>query len=360
LDITSGQGGDIAGGQGSAGNSGNVAHVTIDSSAADTNSNRIHSGQGGSPRSGVHGNGGNSGNVSGITITDTVGATNPFEIYAGVPVDLFAGGGKVGPYLGMQGIGAGAKAGSIGTINGVTLDAPGSKVIIGKSDAAGSSLDSPESVAGNGGAISNVSGKVGTLDILAPSGGDAGTAGKGGSGGSISKIDITAVTQFVHLVAAGDGGDGKIAGAGGSVSGVTVAGDIGDFTTTFGLSGAGSGMGGLVSGIRGTGDGSAVNGSIATVSATRIATILAGRPSANAVGYGNAVTTLSGIAATVIGADVANDGFTYTEGGSDSEYQPDSAKHPTEGDTAVDGFVLVKKNGGGASLPVSPLKLIEV
>jgi hypothetical protein len=119
-------------------------------------------------------------------------------------------------------------------------------------------------------------------------------------------------------------------------------------------------MGGLVAGKAGTGAGGAVNGSIANVSATRIATILAGRPDADAIDYANAVTSITNVHANVIGADVKHNGvFDFIEGGATAGYQPDDAHNATDGDTAIDGFVLVKA-AGTPVFNVTPLKLITV
>lgn len=380
FDISSGQGGQLTGGQGSGGNSGAVSGITIDATAANSGSQRIHSGEGGGAdgesvifgpftfgAANAQGNGGNSGPVSNVTIKDTVGGANPFEVYAGVPVDQFAGGGKgTSSFFGMQGIGPAAKGGNIGSVTGVTLDAPMSKVIIGKADAAGTASGGLESVGGSGGAISKIAGKVGTLDILAPSGGST-AEGKGGTGGSISKVNLTTVTQFVHLLAAGNGGSGHLAGAGGSVSDIKVAGDIGNVTQTFGLTTADNVMGGLVAGQRGMGGGSAVNGSIAKVSAAKIAAILAGRPDASQLTEANAVTKISAITATAIGAETnlagshsEAGGFTFNDNIVAGPNPGNGTFLPGDGDTAIDGLVIVKLGGGGASLPVAPLKLIQV
>jgi hypothetical protein len=253
------------------------------------------------------------------------------------------------------------------------LDAPDSAVVIGKSDQAGSAATNRESIGGAGGSISNITGEVGRLDVLAPSGGNS--SGKAGAGGSISRISLTEVGESVHLIAAGNGGNGLppelggavgLAGAGGSVSNLSIAGDIGDRTKNFGLTTDVSTMGGLVAGIRGIGLGSAVNGSISKVSADRIASILAGRPAANAVSYANAVTKISGIKINLpggtIGADVNGDmDFDFIQGGANTTYEPSSEGTPTDGDTAIDGLIIVKLGGGGAALAITPgAKLVEV
>jgi hypothetical protein len=212
---------------------------------------------------------------------------------------------------------------------------------------------------GVGGAVSSISGSAGIALFEAGAGGNS-ASGAGGMGGAVRAINLTTVGQFVRAVEAGDGGDGARAGAGGNVSAISVAGDIGDFTSNFGLTSDTTGMGGIMSGIKGTGAGTATNGSIVKVTADRIAAMLAGSPDANAVGYGNAVQSIAKITASVIGADVNGNGiFDFTEGGGDGTYQPDDSHHPVDGDTALDGFVLVRAGGLG-KLPIAPLELIEV
>jgi hypothetical protein len=164
----------------------------------------------------------------------------------------------------------------------------------------------------------------------------------------------------VRTVEAGNGGDGRLAGQGGSVHGIYVAGDIGDFSTDFDVTQQTAGMGGIVAGMAGTGAGLATNGSIVDVTAVGIAAMLAGTPAANAVGYGNGVYKIAGISAEVIGADVNQNGvFDFIPGGASDTYTPDNAHDPLAGDTALDGFVLVRAEGL-SPLPVVPLKLIEI
>jgi hypothetical protein len=203
---------------------------------------------------------------------------------------------------------------------------------------------------------------VGIAALDAGAGGSNTGAGTGGLGGSVSQIDITNVGQFVRDVKAGDGGDGKKAGGGGSVTHVTVAGDIGDFTSDFGMVSDTSGMGGISAGEKGAGAGSAVNGSITNITANRIAAMLAGAPAANGIVYNNAVQTIAKISAAVLGADVNGDGsFNFLpDSGSNTTFQPDDSHDPTDGDIAVDGLVLVRAAGLIGTFPVTPLKLITV
>ena len=389
LDIASGDGGSSFLGSGSAGNGGKLSKITLTSKAPIGGSAQIHSGSGGS--GGLQsqrangpggptgyflgiGNGGNSGDVSAVRVDDWAGGSTPFEIYAGVPV-ASTGGPKTSG--GMTGFGAASHGGSIGSVSGISLnpdaahDSSNSHFIIGKADAAGSGGGDPESHGGNGGSISGVTGLVGTLDILAPAGGDGfgqfpggpDSFGVGGTGGSISGINVTTsgAGHFVHLIAAGDGGAGSMPGAGGSVTKVKVAGDIGNVTGSFNLSTDESGMGGLVAGLGGAGD-TDLNGSISgiNVGTHTIAAILAGRPAANGITVANAVTKISGIVAGKIGADNGTIGiFDYMEGSSsDTAFQPNSTNTTTDGDTALDGLVIVNK--GGSVLPVAPLLLVEV
>jgi hypothetical protein len=166
-------------------------------------------------------------------------------------------------------------------------------------------------------------------------------------------VNITAVGKFVRWILAGNGG--ALGGNGGSISNVHVAGDIGDFSSSFNQvkPGFDTGMGGLIAGQAGTG-GTAINGSISFVTATRIAAILAGRPAANNITSANAVRSLTLINAQIIGADVNhNEIFDFTDAGP-------SGFNLGDGDTAIDGFVLVKHASNLAALPVAPLKGISL
>ncbi len=204
-----------------------------------------------------------------------------------------------------------------------------------------------KAAAGAGGTISGVSGAVGIGYIQAGSGGNnLSSIGAGGAGGSIQNVNITAVGQFVRMLRAGDGGLGKTGGAGGSVGGINVAGDIGDFAQNFDVVDE-NGMGGIVAGERGAGGGSTANGSIANVAAVRIATMIAGAPTASAVTYANEVFRITNISAAVIGADVNGNGvFDFTSVDNHLNFTPGTK------DTAIDGFVIVQDTVH-LSLPVT-------
>jgi len=123
-------------------------------------------------------------------------------------------------------------------------------------------------------------------------------------------------------------------------------------------------MGGLIAGQGGAVNNvidASKNGSIRNISAQKIATIIAGRPAANAITVDNAVFALSGITSIstsplVVGADVNGNGqFDFTNVGA-SGFQPPGTP---DGDIAIDGLVIVRTAGYGG-LPVTPLNLIEV
>ena len=123
-------------------------------------------------------------------------------------------------------------------------------------------------------------------------------------------------------------------------------------------------MGGIVAGFGGRVGGvidTTKNGSVTGVTADRIAAIVAGAANANALTTDNAVSKITGIKALVIGADLNGNGsfnFTDNPGG----------PHPAnglfllgDGDTALDGLVIVK-TGGAANLTglTGPTFIIEV
>jgi hypothetical protein len=89
------------------------------------------------------------------------------------------------------------------------------------------------------------------------------------------------------------------------------------------------------------------------VTADRIATIIAGRPAPNAITAANAVFSITGLKAGVLGADVDRDSvFDFTNAGA-------AGFNLGDGDTALDGLVLVRA-AGLTTLPAPPLKLITV
>ena len=282
---------------------------------------------------GGKGNGGSGGSLSNVTINDfsSDGAAN-------VTVKSFFGGAGR----------AGGNGGGGGSISNVALFGPRTNFRVNAS-AGGNGT----ALGGNGGAVSNVHGAVGSLRIEAGDGGSTGPNGKGGNGGPVTGVNITAVSKFVRWILAGNGGNGgALGGNGGSISNVQVAGDIGDFSSAFGVPANpafDNGMGGLIAGQAGAG-GAATNGSISQVTATRIAAIFAGRPAANNITAANAVQSLTLINAQVIGADVNhNEVFDFTNAGA-------AGFNLGDGDTAIDGFVLVKHATDLAGLPAGPLK----
>jgi hypothetical protein len=198
---------------------------------------------------------------------------------------------------------------------------------------------------GRGGNVTNVSGVVGRLFLRAGDGLTS-SAGPGGAGGSVSNINITGVGEFVRSIMAGAGGNGgTIGGTGGSVFNIRVAGDIGDFSSNFEMDPDGeTGQGGISVGQGGTGATPGRNGSVLNLRADRIATILAGRPAANAITAANAVTAISNVRAFVVGADVnGNELFDYVD-------LPPPGFNLGDGDTAIDGLVVVRAGGLGAIL----------
>src|SRR5207302_4739715 len=155
-----------------------------------------------------------------------------------------------------------------------------------------------------------------------------------------------------------------------------------DFSSVFDVADD-SGMGGIIAGLKGTGGGSAANGGIMTVTAGRIAAMIAGKPTNDSITTANAVSKISAIHADVIGADtglVASPrafettagvgSFDWTENNTPGNTTFDLATVPglSTNDTPIDGFVLVQTAGITATsfkstdglTAVTPLKLIKV
>lgn len=349
-------------GTGAGGNGGAISGVTFKalvSSAELAIGNFI----GGGVATGDAARGGNGGAVSKVDISApaTAAFTKGISIYGGSGGDASTDTGR---------------GGSGGSVSAVRLDAPDSLLQINcgaglESLGGGAGGTGLKSAGGNGGAVSGVTGKIGQLLVVGQRGGDA--DGKGGVGGSVSGVNLSEVTNFVQFIAGGTGGNALDSlgtpGRGGNIAAVKVAGDVGNFAATFNLDPAATmasgtpGMGGLVAGQAGARSGEDIdprlNGSITGVSATRIAAILAGNvfgkpftgTKPDGLTNAHAVSKLSGIAATVIGADaVPGGGFDFTDVNA-LGFQLGG------GDTAKDGLVIVL---GTAKLPVAPLKLIEV
>jgi hypothetical protein len=111
-------------------------------------------------------------------------------------------------------------------------------------------------------------------------------------------------------------------------------------------------MGGISAGLRGAGLGTAANGSVSTITADRIASIVAG------AGYQhtNAVTAIVAIHTNSIGADLNGNGkFDFIL----SPTPPHALFDAADGDVPIDGLVVVKAGGLiGVTAPI--LELIPV
>ena len=217
--------------------------------------------------------------------------------------------------------------------------------------------------------MENVTGIAGILRAVGGDGGAAfGAGGAGGAGGAVQKITAT-VTRFAQAFIGGSGGNSgaSTAGAaGGSVTDIKITGDIGNFAKAPNLAGTQFGialnqMGGIFTGLGGTGLTTGSTGSVANVTATRIAAILAGKigtTTASNLTTANAVAQISNVHATVFGADNANAGiFDFTD--STGAPNPNNGIFQLgDGDTALDGLVIVKNGGLVTAFSPAPLKLI--
>jgi hypothetical protein len=335
LDIRSGAGGDSGATTGDGGRSGNLSKVTVNSTADIVNTSTIGAPEAGS--AGTTGNGGLGGNATDLTINDKFGSQGEWFISA-------ASGGN--------GNGAGGKGGNAGMLKTVTFNGPNSNVQIGDDDTSAFGGNDTAAMGGNGGTISGIKGSAATLRLVALAGGFGGS-GIGGNGGSIDNVTFS-VTKFARIIAAGDGGDSNApgtAGTGGSITKVKITGSgvIGDFGSNFSVNGDNnSGMGGLIAG-RGGADGGVFsvdrNGSITSVTATRIAAIIAGANAGAGLNNFNAVKSIAGLTASHIGADVDGDRqFDWTENTSTQVgFQLPGAPTTTDlDDVPRDGIVIVK------------------
>ena len=217
-----------------------------------------------------------------------------------------------------------------------------------------------------GGLVENVTGKLSILSVIAGDGGSfASSTAVGGAGGDVQKISAT-VARFAQVIRGGAGGDGGASatgGIGGSVHDVTIIGDIGNFgkgldalgNSQFGIGTAQ--MGGLFAGTGGTGATTGAAGSIVNVTATRIAAILAVNKNtvADDLTAANAVTQINNVHASVFGADNVNSGiFDFVDNVGTVGFLLG------DGDTAIDGLIIVKSGGLITTLAPTPLKLIIV
>jgi hypothetical protein len=286
------------------------------------------------------------GGVDHVTVKDTAGIgalSHPLRIDAGSALQVPTNGATAADISDLQ------------------INAPLGYVAIGGGAVAGAG----GSVGGPGGNVMHVFGTAKWLDLRASDGGRAG-GGTGGTGGNISDVRFTVTGVFVYRGAAGNGGEGQVGGIGGSVSDVFINGDIGDFHRAFGFERSFGQMGGLSAGKAGRSFNNTpvAAGSVADISANRIAAIVAGSPSADQpLTATNAVASISNISAKVLGADTGLRGehkeivnrrhsFDFKGGGDDV--------FTLGQDTPVDGLVVVRAGGVLTPLPVAPLKLVVV
>ena len=185
--------------------------------------------------------------------------------------------------------------------------------------------------------------------------GDA-TSGNGGAGGDVQTITVT-VGRFAQILRAGAGGNGSaLGGAGGSVKDSTIIGDIGNLAKGPNLLGSQFGidatqMGGLFAGTGGTGTIAGSAGSILNITATRIAAILAvnSNTTASNLAATNAVTAITNVKASIYAADNVNSGvFDFTDNVGTVGFVLG------DGDTVIDGLVLVKSGGLITALSPAP------
>lgn len=294
--------------------------------------NRLELGAG---RGGDGGNGGRGGNLLNIKVTGS--PDNGLHLGAG------SGGDATNPD---------GKGGNSGTVTGLTFDTILTNISInagvftgvkGGNGGAGSTAKG-----GNGGGVTKILGGD-SMIVAGAEGGSAG--GKGGNGGSVSNIGSFKTGLRLSMVHGGDGGDGAIAGKGGNISnlkGLTV--EIGNFSKNFGFFlSSNIRMGGLSVGQGGSVNGNvdeSKNGSISSIKAAvstpiTIASIVAGLPANDNVTLENAVTRISNVKAFV-GHDIVTDGpgeITVSNNVGTPGF------HLGEGDTLVDGIVIVKQGG---------------
>ena len=254
-----------------------------------------------------------------------------------------------------------AGGGAGGKVSGIALTGLHSTLNV-----TGGSGGSGATSGGAGGLVENVTGKMDILRAIAGDGGDGTTStGNGGAGGDTQKINAT-VARFAQMLRGGAGGNAgasAIGGLGGSVKDSTIIGDIGNFgkgLDALGASQFGIGtaqMGGLFAGTGGTGGTPGAAGGIVNVTATRIAAILAvnQNTTASSLTTANAVTQINNVHATVFGADNVNAGiYDFVDNVGTIGFVLG------DGDTAIDGLIIVKSGGLITPITPAPLKLIIV
>lgn len=168
--------------------------------------------------------------------------------------------------------------GSLSGINGSVSFDKGTKTII----QAGAGGSTPKK-GGNGGSVNNLSlqrgGNPGVeLEILAGDAGDSPLGKNGAKGGSVSAVNVIELSEsaiFRHITG-GDGGDAsKKGGTGGSVSDVNIVNH--DIGVRMGLPFGYDSMGGVFAGEGGNAATKGIAGSVTSITADAISSIVAGR-----------------------------------------------------------------------------------
>lgn len=373
LSLESGRGGTVLAGNGSGG-AGGALNGAI-TNPGNTGAARMVTGNGGDGRG--TGSGGASGALAAGAIT-VRGSLFQWAAATGDGGDGVAGGAS-GAITGFRFVsdtdvfsagrvvtgvgGSGTRGGVSGAVSKLSYHSLAGQLYVNTGEGGGG-----VTAGGAAGSIGLSSTALGALDVAAGRGGAA-PGGTGAAGGSIAGISVGAVGGQVHRIAAGDGGNGSVPGRGGSIASVVLAGDLGDFGAPFEVRNEVStvavpSQGGLIAGQGGANLGGGApgqNGSISKVTAERIATIIAGRPTPNGATALNAVYSLTGIKARVIGADFLDSGaadpsgtgsgeFNFLDGNGDGNYTLGA------GDTLLDGIVLARLAQDLAALPVRPLR----
>ncbi len=209
--------------------------------------------------------GGAGGNIDTLSVA---GSVSGFEPFGNILVTAGNGGGN--------GAKVGGKGGSLSNVT----SAASSNSANSAQFTAGTGGDGALGAGGAGGSITTllVTSGDSEFNAIAGNGGSSTGTASGGLGGSIK--DVTGKVD-ARTIAAGDGGasTGGKGANGGSVSLVNVLGDIGVRSgQTFGFTSNFSKMGGIFAGAGGTGlSASGVAGNVTDISASSIASIVAGR-----------------------------------------------------------------------------------
>ena len=339
-----------AGDGGPSGDGGNVEKVLIKN---DTSGLIIQAGDGGDDNDR---SGGEGGRVFGVKVSSSEGVTI-IAGHGGDSTNASALGGIGGSVIGAQinAVGPVVLTAGDGGSNTATNShgGDGGDVLnckVGGSDISATAGDGGDGavLGGEGGSVSSIKGTISGEGNFAAGHGGASSA-DAGNGGDVNAVKFLSggVNAFIRMIVAGDGGDGTIKnGSGGSISGVNFDGDVGSFTSAYGV----SSMGGLFAGLAGTvPGGKGANGAVTGINAGRIAAIVAGTGDAP-----QAARLISGIKATEIGANFDTDSdnkgvnepaFDYFE-----SIAPDNQFNL--GEMPIDGLVLGIKIGSLSTRPL--------